>query len=68
MRLKTYADYTPISLKYCIHPIIKMGGLTLHSLLTRHVHLYSSIVSYHKVPEAPAEFYAMCLHICIILC
>lgn len=51
-----------------MHPTIKIEGLTLHSSLSRHVHLYSSVVSYHKVPKAPAEFYAMCLQSCIILC
>ena len=53
-KLKTYADYILISPKYCTHPIIKIEGLTLHSSLSRHVHLYSSVVSYHKVPKAPA--------------
>lgn len=63
-----HADYTVISLKCYIHPTIKMGGLSLHRLLTRHFYLYSNIVSYHKIPQAPTEFYSMCLYSCIILC
>lgn len=66
-KLTTHADYTLISLKYHIHPTIKIGGLTLQSSLAGRVHLHSEIVSYHKVPPAPAEFHAMCLHGCLNL-
>ena len=66
-KLTTHADYTLISLKYHIHPTIKIGALTLQSSLAGRVHLHSDIVSYHKVPQAPTEFHAMCLHGCLNL-
>lgn len=64
---KTHADYTLISLKYHIYPTIIIGRLTLQSSLAEHIHLHSDIFSYHKVPQAPAEFDEMCLNGCLIL-
>ena len=66
-RLKTCADYTLISLKYHNHPTITIGRLTPQSSLARHVHLHSDIVSYHRVPHAPAEFDTVRLHSCLVL-